>query len=57
MTASPRVLVLGQQMPWLIAELSARFRIHQLQSEEDPQAFLAAHGADFSGLVSAPRPP
>lgn len=48
-----RVLVLGQQMPYLVAELGRHFHLHHLVSEADPQAFLAAEGHTFDAVVTS----
>lgn len=46
----------GRLPPFLMARLIAEYRLHDLMQEADPEAFLAAHGHEFTGLVtSAPR--
>lgn len=46
----------GRLPPFLMARLTAEYRLHDLMQEADPEAFLAAHGHEFTGLVtSAPR--
>jgi lactate dehydrogenase-like 2-hydroxyacid dehydrogenase len=46
----------GRLPPFLMARLTAEYRLHDLMQETDPEAFLAAHGHEFTGLVtSAPR--
>ncbi|MDP1999848.1 MAG: 2-hydroxyacid dehydrogenase [Rhodoferax sp.] len=46
----------GRLPPFLMARLTAEYRLHDLMQETDPKAFLAAHGYEFTGLVtSAPR--
>jgi len=46
------VLLKGTLMPELEARLAESFDLHLLRSEGEPQAFLAEHGARFSGLVT-----
>ena len=54
MTAStPRLLIVGRQMPQLETALEAQYDVHRLADEADPQAFLKAHGAEFVALVSS----
>jgi hydroxypyruvate reductase len=50
---SPRILILGQQMPGLESDLKARYRVHKLVGESDPMGFLARHGDEFEGLVTS----
>ncbi|MES2413573.1 MAG: 2-hydroxyacid dehydrogenase [Pseudomonadota bacterium] len=46
-----RVLQVGPITPPLDAKLPGLVDIHPLWKEKDPQAFLAAHGQDFEGIV------
>jgi lactate dehydrogenase-like 2-hydroxyacid dehydrogenase len=51
----PRLLQHGRLMPALETQLAAEFDVHSLWKEADPAAFLAAHGAEFAGLVTSVR--
>jgi lactate dehydrogenase-like 2-hydroxyacid dehydrogenase len=51
----PYLLQNGRLIPALESQLTAEFDIHPLWQEKDPQAFLAAHGARFNGLVTSAR--
>jgi len=51
--SKPRVLVAGRMMPSLEARLAADYEVHRLYDEADPQAFLAARGAEFDSLVTS----
>jgi len=53
MSARPRVLQLGRLMASLETRLKAGFDTTFLADEADPQAFLAAHGGEFAGLVAS----
>ena len=53
MSTKPRVLQIGRLLPWLEARLAAAHDLHRLADEADPQAFLAARGAEFVGLVTS----
>jgi hydroxypyruvate reductase len=48
-----RILQAGRLLPSLEARLAAEFDAHLLASEADPQAWLAAHGAEFVGFVTS----
>jgi hydroxypyruvate reductase len=48
-----RLLQIGPLMPSLEARLKAEHALHLLADETDPQAFLAAHGGEFTGLVTS----
>ena len=48
-----RILQAGRLLPSLEARLAAEFDTHLLASEADPQAYLAAHGGEFEGLVTS----
>jgi lactate dehydrogenase-like 2-hydroxyacid dehydrogenase len=48
-----RILQAGRLLPSLEARLAAEFNTHLLANEADPQAFLARHGAEFSGFVTS----
>ena len=51
--APPRILQIGRlPLPALEAELAARYSVACLADQADPQGFLAAHGAEFSGVVT-----
>lgn len=50
-----RVLQNGRLLPALEAALADRYELHPLWREADPQAFLAAHGADFTGYIASAR--
>ncbi|MDP3227542.1 MAG: 2-hydroxyacid dehydrogenase [Acidovorax sp.] len=54
-TASlPRILQIGRApLPALGAELAARFNVTCLADQPDPKAFLAARGAEFTGVVTS----
>lgn len=54
-TTKPRLLQNGRLMPTLESQLAAEFNVHPLWQEADPAAFLAAHGAEFTGLVTSAR--
>jgi lactate dehydrogenase-like 2-hydroxyacid dehydrogenase len=51
----PRLLQHGRVMPALEKQLADEFDIHPLWNESDPSRFLAAHGAEFVGLVTSAR--
>ncbi|HEV7915079.1 MAG TPA: 2-hydroxyacid dehydrogenase [Albitalea sp.] len=54
MTASrPRLLQNLRLMPALEARLAGAYDLHRLADEGDPQAYLAAHGGEFVGLVTS----
>lgn len=48
-----RVLQNVRLLPALETRLAAEYELHRLTDEADPQAFLAARGAEFTGLVSS----
>lgn len=49
----PRILQIGRlPLPALEAELAAQFNVSCLADQPNPAAFLAAHGAQFSGVVT-----
>lgn len=48
-----RLLQAGPLLPALEQALAARYAVQRLSDEADPQAFLAAHGADFDGYVTS----
>lgn len=50
-----RVLQNGRLLPSLEATLAERFDIHRLDTESDPQDFLARHGAQFTGYVCSAK--
>lgn len=50
-----RVLQNGRLLPALEADLTARYDVHPLWREADPQAFLAAHGREFAGYIASAR--
>jgi len=50
---SHRLLQLGRLLPSLEARLKATYDLHFLADERDPQAFLAARGGEFVGLVTS----
>ena len=50
-----RVLQNGRLLPALEAALAARYDVHPLWREADPQAFLAAHGGEFAGYIASAR--
>ena len=49
----PRVLILGQQPPALLAALRQRYRVHALIDEPQPQAYLVRQGASFEAIVTS----
>jgi len=51
----PRVLQTGSLLPALETALSQEFDIHPLWKEPDRAAFLAAHGASFTAMVTSAR--
>jgi len=50
---TPTLLQKLRLTPALEARLAASYRVHRLTDEADPAAFLAAHGGEFDGLVTA----
>jgi lactate dehydrogenase-like 2-hydroxyacid dehydrogenase len=51
---SPPFLLQALRLPpALEARLTANYRVHRLSDETDRQAFLAARGSEFDGLVTA----
>ena len=49
----PRILQIGRlPLPALETELAARYSVACLADQADPSGFLAAHGAEFSGVVT-----
>lgn len=53
MTTRPALLQNGPLAPALEAALAAEFEVQRLADQPDPQAFLAQHGARFSGLATS----
>jgi lactate dehydrogenase-like 2-hydroxyacid dehydrogenase len=53
MTLKPKLLQNLKLLPALEARLAVRYDVHRLVDEADPQAFLAARGGDFVGLVTS----
>lgn len=53
MTIRPLLLQNGPLSPALEAALAAEFEVQRLSDQADPQAFLAAHGARFTGLATS----
>lgn len=51
----PAILQNGRLLPWLEAQLAERFDVHPLWQEADPAAFLAEHGARFTGVATSAR--
>lgn len=51
----PRILQNGRLLPAIEATLAQDFDLHALWQEADPSAFLAAHGPEFTGLVTTAR--
>nr|WP_315235943.1 2-hydroxyacid dehydrogenase [uncultured Albidiferax sp.] len=51
----PKILQHLHMPPLLATALHARYDVHPLWEEADPQTFLAAHGGDFSGYVTTAR--
>nr|WP_315232373.1 2-hydroxyacid dehydrogenase [uncultured Albidiferax sp.] len=49
----PRILQNGALTPALEAALATAFEVQRLADQADPQAFLAEHGARFTGLVTS----
>ncbi|ART47714.1 2-hydroxyacid dehydrogenase [Acidovorax carolinensis] len=49
----PRILQAGRLLPALEQRLAADYDLHRLSDEADPDAFLARHGGDFTGLVTS----
>jgi lactate dehydrogenase-like 2-hydroxyacid dehydrogenase len=49
----PRILQLGRLLPRLEADLGREFDVHPLWQEADPDAFLRAHGAELTGIVTS----
>jgi len=54
-TTKTRVLQHGRLLPALEARLAATHDVHPLWEEADPKAFLAAHGGEFTALVTSAR--
>ena len=50
---TPTLLQKLRLTPALEARLAASYRVHRLTDEADPAAFLATHGGEFDGLVTA----
>ena len=50
---TPTLLQKLRLTPALEARLAASYHVHRLSDEADPAAFLAAHGGEFDGLVTA----
>ena len=48
-----RLLQIGRLLPSLETRLRSEYDIHFLAEEADPQAFLAARGGEFVGLVTS----
>ena len=51
----PRILQNGPQLPALEKQLGDHFDVHALHQEKDRDAFLAANGASFVGIVTSAR--
>jgi len=51
----PRLLQHASIPPLLDTALHSRYDVHPLWQEADPKAFLAAHGAEFTGYVTSAR--
>ena len=43
----------GRLPPALMARLVTEYQLHDLATEADPRAFLAAHGHEFTALVTS----
>jgi lactate dehydrogenase-like 2-hydroxyacid dehydrogenase len=54
-TPKTRVLQHGRLLPALEARLAETYDLHGLWNEADPKAFLAAHGGEFTALVTSAR--
>jgi lactate dehydrogenase-like 2-hydroxyacid dehydrogenase len=54
-TIQTRVLQHGRLLPALEARLATTHDVHPLWEEADPKAFLAAHGGEFTALVTSAR--
>lgn len=52
---SHRLLQLGPLLPALETSLSRQYDVHALWKETDPKAFMAAHGGEFTGVVTSAR--
>lgn len=52
-TPKPRILQLGRLMPRLEEDLAREFDVHPLWREAAPGAFLAARGAEFTGIATS----
>ncbi|UUX97134.1 2-hydroxyacid dehydrogenase [Aquabacterium sp. J223] len=52
-TDRPRLLQLGRLPPFLEGPLAEGYDLHRLADEADPAAFLARHGASFTGAVTS----
>lgn len=51
--SKPRILQIGRlPLPALETELAACYSVACLADQADPQAFLSAHGAEFTGVVT-----
>lgn len=55
MTIRHRILQNGPLLPQLEQALAATYDLTLLQAQADPQAYLAAHGAEFVGLACTAR--
>lgn len=53
MDRKTRVLQLGRLLPALEAQLAAEYDLALLAQQPDPAAFLAAHGREFTALVTS----
>nr|WP_315244388.1 2-hydroxyacid dehydrogenase [uncultured Albidiferax sp.] len=53
MSTRPALLQNGPLAPALEAALAAEFDVQRLADQPDPQAFLAQHGARFTGLATS----
>jgi hydroxypyruvate reductase len=53
MTQRPRVLQNSPNLGAIQSTLEERYDVHKLWQEKDPDAFLAARGAEFVGLATA----
>lgn len=51
----PRILQYVALAPYLEQALAQKYDLHPLHQQPDPQAFLAAHGGGFVGLVTSAK--
>lgn len=50
-----RIVQKGRLLPSLELALATEFDVHLLENESEPEAWLAAHGAEFEGLATSAR--